>query len=207
MTREEILAEIIVLAVRHSETANVNGESRLAADLQLDGDDASEFLDAFSERFDIDWTGFHWLRYFGDEGFDPLQPTLAVAASILSPNFRRRWRRARNEEREITISHLCRVAEAGHWIESPLRRTRDKNNLKSTLAQIVLTALAALAVIVSAATLTLFGFVSFAIVRGDKVPSSFAAILTALAATKALLLWSSWNNINRKLASAEPAAR
>ena len=46
--------------------------TRLAQDLGLDGDDAAEFMEKFSETFNVDLTSFDFSRYFGPEaGFNP----------------------------------------------------------------------------------------------------------------------------------------
>lgn len=127
----DLLPEILVK--KHSGSADVHPESRLFTDLGMDGDDASEFLQAFSQRFDIDWTGFHWLRYFGDEGIDVFAPVFSVVAQSLSANFRQRWKAAREAEREITVAHLARVAEAKRWIEPPDAARRQSASLLARL--------------------------------------------------------------------------
>ncbi len=55
--------------------------SRLENDLLLTGDDVDEFLILFSERFEIDFTGFDFDKHFNVEGFSPIE--LLLAAPIL----------------------------------------------------------------------------------------------------------------------------
>src|SRR6266567_9076321 len=42
-------------------------ETRLNLDLSIDGDDAAELLELYSEAFGVDMTGFQWSKYFRDE--------------------------------------------------------------------------------------------------------------------------------------------
>ncbi len=58
---------------------DISGEDRLPAkdaDLfhkfGIDGDDASEFMEAFAARFGVDMTGFLWYFHHGEEVWSPL---------------------------------------------------------------------------------------------------------------------------------------
>ncbi len=42
-------------------------ETRLNQDLGINGDDADELLELYSEAFGVGMTGFHWSKYFRDE--------------------------------------------------------------------------------------------------------------------------------------------
>ncbi|MEM6738460.1 MAG: DUF1493 family protein [Bacteroidota bacterium] len=46
-------------------------KTRLAEDLGLAGDDGVEFIEKFSEKFEVDFPDdFDYLKYFGPEGID-----------------------------------------------------------------------------------------------------------------------------------------
>lgn len=47
--------------------------TRLLEDIGIDGDDAAEFIEVFSKKFDIDMTDFVFSEYFGPEAaFNPI---------------------------------------------------------------------------------------------------------------------------------------
>ena len=64
---------------------NLQPSSRLGQDLDLTGDDATEFINAWAQAFSVDIRGFPYGRYFGPEGFDLLSPLLG----LFSMRFRR----------------------------------------------------------------------------------------------------------------------
>jgi hypothetical protein len=195
----ELFGEIAALAADYSATPleEIGRETRLLGDLSLDGDDASAFMKAFADRFGVDFDGFVWLRYFGDEGLDLLAPALAFAARAISPAFARRWRAAREAEREITIGHLVRVAGARRWIHpaeaSPPRGPHAFGEVLSALMLLIVLFLSALG------ALALYGYFTGRI--GDISLPSLLGLLAAVAGTL-FLIWASWRNVQRKLASA-----
>ncbi len=82
VTRDEIFEEIKALAIAYTELKpdKIVPDARLLRDLHLDGDDAAGFMAAFTNKFDVDMSGFYWLRYFGDEGWDYLAPAMIAVA-------------------------------------------------------------------------------------------------------------------------------
>lgn len=38
-------------------------------DIKIDGDDADDFMQAYSEKFNVDLSAFDFYRYFNEEGF------------------------------------------------------------------------------------------------------------------------------------------
>lgn len=193
------MPEIIELARKYSGKSNVLPESRLLSDLGLDGDDAGELIEALSKRFDISWEGFHWLRYFGDEYLDPFAPALSTVAQWLSADFRQRWKNAREVEREITIAHLARVAEARRWIEPPDTARREVQSIPARVLGAVMGA-------VAPPSLVLLGaFAVIALMSGHVTNPLVAIGLLGLITAIVWMIWVSWTNIRRKLASAPPA--
>jgi acyl carrier protein len=74
--------------------------TRLLQDLGMDGDDAVEFFDLFSDKFKVDLSQLsqHWHHHFGPEGFLHGLPF-------------------RGLEMEITIQDLLDAAIAGRWLK------------------------------------------------------------------------------------------
>lgn len=80
---------------------------RLFHDLGVDGEDASELLDAFSARFSVDMRGLDIERHFGPEaGATPL----SLVRWLASSNFRRG-----DELQAIQVGDLILAAETGFW--------------------------------------------------------------------------------------------
>lgn len=200
MTREEILAEIKALALAYSgaKPEKAIAEARLFSDLHLDGDPAAGFMAAFTNKFGVDMSGFIWLRYFSDEGWDMLTPIVLALMRANSRRFDQRWRLARAAERDITLGHLVDVAEAGHWIHPnpEYALTRKPHPLGAFLG-----ALAALGII---GFMLLGVFAVYAITLLPNEQMTPMNVITILAGTSfpLILTWLSWRNIKRKLASA-----
>lgn len=100
---------IVRLLYEMQTTSNdlVTGETRLHHDLRMDGDDAIAFLNAISERWSIDWSGFEFGRHF-------------LGESEVSSPFAWVGRRLVPEKRQkvpITVDHIVSVIEAGQWQE------------------------------------------------------------------------------------------
>jgi len=105
-------------------------ETRLRADLGVDGDDARELLDAFSREFDVDPSGLQFDEHFGSEGFPFEMGFLGlvvvvavfgiwhwkwwVAASILlAVAFHLIQRRSAPDPDALRVRHLVRAVRTG----------------------------------------------------------------------------------------------
>lgn len=92
-----------------SDFLNVKEESlscftKLRKDLGLDGDDAYEFMAAFSSKFDVNLASFQFDRYFGDEaGFNPI---LFLIRKIFKQS---------DEKEEITLGRLQESIKEKKW--------------------------------------------------------------------------------------------
>ncbi len=53
------------------EISELSDDTTLLWDLGLDGDDAVEFFENFSEQFDVDLSEFEIYKYFGPEWYPP----------------------------------------------------------------------------------------------------------------------------------------
>ncbi len=206
---DDLLPDILALARRFAEKDSVGPDSRLFSDLGLDGDDAYEFMVAFAAKYKVDLSEFHWLHYFGDEGIDPFKPVVETIARLVNPSIRRRWRAASEAEREITIEHLARVAAEGRWIEPATRRVAAKFNAFGFLF---------FGIIVPPAVLMLFVWpLMLAWILADAISSGnfsiiaeepgFVGGLGLATLFMTLLLWASWRNLQRKLASVARCCR
>ena len=85
-------------------TDKLNGETVLEADLGITGDDASEFLEAYSRDFEVDLSGFEFYRHFDAEGWNPFAGFLTRL---------RRGEKLRHVP--VTIALLARAAEERQW--------------------------------------------------------------------------------------------
>lgn len=133
----------VLLAVRNLVSVRTNvpldkidANTSLGSDLGVDGEDASELLNAYANEFRVDLLGFEFHKYFGPEGIEPLAFFL-VALRGLMHSLSGRDRRTDRANREITIAHLVRCASAHRWFEvSPIGRPRRRDGL--SLIQILI---------------------------------------------------------------------
>ena len=197
-TADTLLAELIELAKHHGETSKVDADTRLYADLGLTGDDAGNFMTAFSVKYEVDMSAFVWLRYFDNEGSDLMGPAIALAACAISPSFAVRWHAAHDAEREITIAHLADVARAKVWRDPGQAFRRTKAPRVPTLIFSVLSVLLA-AFFLLGSLAVLHAFLNGQL--GDKnLLVLFGVIATGLVFPG--LAFASWRQIRRKLATA-----
>ena len=79
-TELRLMTEKVLSYVRDicGDTEQVGLKSRLENDLGMTGDDVSEFLTRFSEKFEVNFTGFDFDKHFNIEGFSPIELLLAV---------------------------------------------------------------------------------------------------------------------------------
>jgi len=87
--------------------------SRLAEDLHMDGDDASDFFERFFDRFQVDASEFRFEKFFGQEA-GALFPV-----SVLVPAFRKSV--------TITVRDLVQAAESARW-RDPYPVVEQSNN-------------------------------------------------------------------------------
>lgn len=120
-------------------------ETRLAQDLGVDGDDAVEFFEKFSDRFEVDLQDlhFHWDSHFAPEGtqlslgsmivlagcgvagvaigeFVGVLPSWAWAILLLGIAFfvYQRWFAEEDSSIPVTVADLIDAARAGRWQKS-----------------------------------------------------------------------------------------
>ncbi len=200
MTDDVLLAEIIELAKTHTGKDAVTPETRLYADLGITGDDAREFLLKFATTYDVDMGALVWLRHFDDEPStsDLMEPAITLTASVLSPSFAVRWQAARDAEREINLAHLAGVARSKVWTDpgDAYRRTRGHSPL--------VTIFSAASILLMAFFVLLGVAVSYALITGQLNDTNVLALLGVITVSVLPLFfaYSSWQNIQRKLASA-----
>ncbi len=84
-------------------------ETRLREDLGMEGDDAVEFLEEFSKRFDVDLGKFEFHKHFGPEvAYNPL-------IVLIDFIFKRPPRYPDLGKYPVTVKHLILVAENKKW--------------------------------------------------------------------------------------------
>ena len=96
--------------------ATLKPETTLFGDLGLDGDDATEFFEAFREQFVVDLTGLDLRLHFGPEGW-PIRYLVIMPLRML-------WMARPGEPHRkahvqpIRLSSLVHSVETGRWIKS-----------------------------------------------------------------------------------------
>lgn len=198
MSGEDAFTAIAELAAGISviERENIRPESRLLADLRLDGDDAGELINAYAEHFGVDMTDFLWLRYFNDEGVDIFTPAFVVTFRAISPHFKAKWRAARAQEREITVAHLVDVVGTRRWIHPGTEHARQGPEMPAWLALIVCWPFLLLSAF---GVIALFGLATGAIGQISLVTGAGVVLAAAMPVWWG---WTTWINIKRKLATA-----
>ena len=83
----------------------VTAETRLRQDLRMDGDDAVAFLDQVARRWDVNFDGFEFGRFFLGEA--EISSPVSWLVRRVSPNKRRKT--------PITVGHLVSVIDTGRW--------------------------------------------------------------------------------------------
>jgi hypothetical protein len=97
---EEIKNFIVAQGWERDEN-KLNANTRISEDLGLEGDDADDFMQAFSKKFNVDLANFNFDEYFASEGFDPFR-LLAYLIGI-------------KKYKSITLSDLERAARNKRW--------------------------------------------------------------------------------------------
>jgi hypothetical protein len=194
-----VLGEIIDLARKQTGAKTITANTRLYADLGMTGDDAQEFMTAFAVKYDVDMSEFVWLRYFDDEGSDMMGPAIVLAASVLSASFAVRWQAAHDAEREITIGHLVGIAGERTWRDPGDAYIRKRNPIVLTLI------LSTVSLVVSAFFVLGSAIVLYALLAGELGETNLLVVFGVVATGLVFpwLAYTSWRNIQRKLASAE----
>lgn len=201
-TDDAVLAEIIESAKAFTRAKTVTPQTRLYADLGMDGDDAEEFLGPFAARYGVDMGSMVWERFFSGEPTvtDMLTPALVLAASVLSPSFAVRWQAARLAEREITITHLADVARSKVWTDPSEASARKHKSSLLTLAFSLIT------LVMLTFFVALGAIVTYALLAGEMGEQKVLALVGVAAMSIALpiyLAYASWRQISAKLASVE----
>ncbi len=86
--------------------SNLNRNSSLSEDLGIEGDDANDFMQAFSKTFDVELTNFVFDKYFYPEGaFNPISYLI----------YRKLFRRPKLQHIPITLSRLVEAVLKRKW--------------------------------------------------------------------------------------------
>ena len=109
----ELLEEVkaFVAAFWYKPKEGLTAETSVNDDLGMDGDDAAEFMQAFSERFKVDLTCFPYDKHFGSEGSNPLVLVEAIYLRVTTG----RW----NSLTPLTLRELVEAAEQRRWKVEP----------------------------------------------------------------------------------------
>lgn len=87
----------------------INPSTTIEDDLGITGDDAVDFMEKFFDRFNVDYQGFDFQRYFNGEGFSPLKLLL-----LPLPSFRRKFQKEVAKV-PLTLGMLAKAVELKRW--------------------------------------------------------------------------------------------
>lgn len=90
-------------------------ETRLFADLGIDGDDGHALLDSFAARFSVDMTGMNSFCYFDDEPPKVMYSELTWLLGLLISRFRTYVDDCLSARKEITVGDLYVSARLRRW--------------------------------------------------------------------------------------------
>ena len=100
--------ESFVLKFQSGRKVPLSEDIRLLQDLGMDGDDGVEFMEAFSEEFDVDMSEFEFKRHFGPEtGISPFSLVVYLYCRQFGKDF--------SGLVPITLRDLVSAAKAKKW--------------------------------------------------------------------------------------------
>ena len=88
-TELRLMTEKVLSYVRDicGDNDQISLKSRLENDLGMTGDDVSEFLTSFSEKFEVDFTDFDFRKHFNEEGFPITELLIALPILVFVVSF------------------------------------------------------------------------------------------------------------------------
>ena len=107
INRDEVLAKVRALLAKkcRCDSGLITEDTRLLQDLELDGDDAEEFIDTFSREFGVDMSSFCFEEYFGPE------VSCRSMLSVLTMGIIVR----NGEKQPLTVGHLVNAVTNCRW--------------------------------------------------------------------------------------------
>ena len=115
---EEIEVFKFIADFTGSKLFELKPESRLSADLGVDGDDGDDFITAFVDKFNLDYSGFDLARHFNDEGVDFFGITYILRRAL-------RYRSKTKSRIDLTVQDLIDWVERGYWLPYPDEKLID----------------------------------------------------------------------------------
>ncbi len=98
-----------------ADKGNLTLETRLFADLGIDGDDGHDLMDSFVKRFSIDISGADTFCYFDDEPPKVMYSELTWLLGMLSERFRDYVDQCLSARKEVTVGDLYVSARLRRW--------------------------------------------------------------------------------------------
>ncbi len=113
---EDILNHVIAIAKEVSGLNAVNENTAIDQDLQMSGDDITDFADLIALQYGDDVFKWPWERFaIMGEGLSILFLPMLIWQLITWP-LRGTFSYPNDLER-LTLGHIAKAIEAGHWIE------------------------------------------------------------------------------------------
>lgn len=113
MIESETWKQLIAFTKRHVRAeSELSPRTELLDDLDLDGDDAFDFMEAFAEEFSVRAGDFEFIRYFSPEGFNPFEIVFSL--------FRRQ-----SPKHPLTLLMLAKAIELGKLDTKAIEEAND----------------------------------------------------------------------------------
>ena len=112
--RDQVVALLRAMQANPGEI--IGPETRLREDLQMDGDDATDFFEALADQFVVDLSTLDLCRFFNDEGHVIWSPA-GMLGRLLGYH--------REPKGSITVAHLISVVNSGQWSDPGEARLAD----------------------------------------------------------------------------------
>lgn len=98
-----------------SDKGKLTLETRLYADLGIDGEDGQKLMESFAGRFSVDMSGTDTFCYFDDEPPKVMYSELTWLLGMLSEGFRDYIDQCLSARREVTVGDLYVSARLRRW--------------------------------------------------------------------------------------------
>ncbi|HEV7382412.1 MAG TPA: DUF1493 family protein [Dyadobacter sp.] len=99
---DRVKSFIIQKYLEFEPSLEIDLDTRLSRDLDIEGDDAVDFFEKFEDEFKVDLSNLNLDIYFHGEGVDPLDLIVGLFKS--------------NRKETITVRDLVECVESGQWV-------------------------------------------------------------------------------------------
>jgi|GEM_PF-3396790 len=114
-TQDHLLYEELYSFIKREIGFKINQDTVFFKDLDLNGDDADEFMLNLKDQFDIDLTNFKLDEYFIDEYYIPFQYL-----------FEKWFQKEKIKRKEFHLKHFIQILKKKKWIDVPAGASKPR---------------------------------------------------------------------------------